>query len=259
MGIKERILDYFLNEIINRSGTKFFDYIEGSTYIDIWGKCFEKTIKSFSLFEKGAAAEFSKIRGILRYCHASFDNNVEIVNVENLAIAIAMEMYSYNKAENVKYAYDLAESVLTNWVNVLKNRKYYRDKFSDKIDSINYKKNVNKIESTEEILKSRNDLYRAYFKSYSSISSSTEIRVYYPRPNENWIRWDKNYSIIINVNPMIGFELGFFKTGFDYRHIDNHEESILQTVYYLNSAKREGANFKSISVGESSGKIIWCH
>lgn len=168
-----------------------------------------------------------------------------------------MEFYSFGKMIEPKYIYDFAEAILTNWYNTLNNSDYFREKYSKRIDLIQYKKNIDKIENTLELLSLRNEVYKAYFSSYNCENSSAIVKVWLPRPNETWIEWDNESSIDIKVNPMIGFELGFFRTGFDYYELSDKSWGHLQVVFYSNSSFREGARFSTIRIGETSGQIIW--
>lgn len=257
--MKEKLLDSIIGLLIRFFGDKILISINKRIFIDIWRTSFESAVTNVSFFRKGVGEELAFHRGILRFYFATFYELNVNVSVENLAIAIAMELYSYDKKIDSIYIYDLAEAVLKNWHKFLSNNNYFNEKYSERIKSIQYKKDACAIEQTLNIINSRDKVYREYFKSYNCDYASTKIRIWLPRPNETWIRWETEHSLEISVNPMIGFELGFFRVGFDYSHITNNEKGNLRLVYYSNSSFREGAEFSTIRIGETSGNVIWVY
>jgi hypothetical protein len=238
-------------------GDKVLNSINKKISTDIWEKAFEGASSNVSFFGKGLGLELATHRCILRYFHATFhDLNVK-VTVENLAIAIAMELYSFGNMIEPKYIYDFSEAILKNWYSSLRGNEYFNNNYSDQINQISYKKDEENMERVMNVLSSKDEVYIEYFNSYRHENSSTAIKVWLPRPNESWIRWEEEHSIDIHVNPMIGFELGFFRTGFDYSEFETEEKSRLQVVFYSGSSYREGAKFKTLRIGEETGDIIW--
>ena len=60
------------------------------------------------------------------------------------------------------------------------------------------------------------------------------IRVYYPRNGESWIEWDKKCCVDVKVNLSRGTEFGFFRTGFSYRGLGEHDYEKNLIVAFVN-------------------------
>lgn len=253
----DKIIDIITNLIILVFGDKILTVINDKIKIDKWKRACEDATKNLGIFSEGLGTELSMHRSILRYYYATFNNSNISITVENLTIALAMEFKSFSVEISKEYIYDLSEAILTNWYNRLNENGYLREKYSNRIESISYKKNLSSYNETLRIIDDTYLLNKAYFESYGSKKASIKLRVWIPRPNETWIAWDSNHCVDINVNPMMGFELGFFRVGFDYYIYENNESGHLRVAFYTSSQCREGAEFKTLTIGETSGNVIW--
>ena len=109
----------------------------------------------------------------------------------------------------------------------------------------------------ENIVNDRERLYREYFMLYNDPFARDVIKVYYPKNGENWISWDKKYSIDIHINLSKGAEYGFCRVGFAYSRIKEQEnESFLIVAYIVDD--REVFRFEHGDMPERDmRKLLW--
>lgn len=255
--LKEKLLDYILDILIRFFGDKILLQINDKIALNLWTNAFESATKNLSIFGNGVGRELSTHRALLRYFYATFNNSNVSVSAENLSIAIAMELIHFDKNLDGKSIYDLSEAILFNWYNSLKKNSYFSSKYEEEIAAIQYEKNNCNYLKTMEILNCKTKIIKAFFQSYSHNNSHTQIRIWIPAPNETWIRWNEEHSLVINVNPMIGFELGFFRVGFDYTYLDEKINKNLVQASYSYTAQRECGEFDELRIGETTEKVIW--
>ena len=252
-----KLLDLFIDILLKLFGEKVIIKINERVARTMWSTAFEKAIKKVDLFNEGEGDALASSRSMLRYYYATFNISDTTISVENFAIALAMELHSYNRMIDARYVYDLSEAILTNWHESLINSDYFKEKYTDRIDNIQYWKSIDDYDDILKVLGSNYEINKHYFNSYNCNNSSTKIRVWLPRPDESWLRWEKEHSIDIGVNPMKGFETGFFQIGFDYSEVTNENIKYLEEAYFSLNAMREGAMLSSMRIGEMTGNIIW--
>ena len=110
-----------------------------------------------------------------------------------------------------------------------------------------------------DIFNDRERMYREFFLLYNDYYAKDVIRVYYPKNGQNWIEWDKEQSIKINVNLSKGLELGFCRCGFSYSKIcDSEHEQMLKAAYLCGD--REILRFKDdVWMLSDDYKVIWVY
>ena len=108
-----------------------------------------------------------------------------------------------------------------------------------------------------KVVNDREKLYRAYFLLYNDPLAKDIIRVYYPKNDESWISWDKNYSVDVKVNLSKGTEYGFCRVGFSYSRIEEQSRETFLKVAYINE-DREIYRFEHEDMlGIDAEKLLW--
>ena len=96
-----------------------------------------------------------------------------------------------------------------------------------------------------------------YFLLYNDTLAKDIIRVYYPKNGEEWISWNKDYSVDIKVNLSKGTEHGFCRIGFSYSRIEEQDCERFLKVAYINE-DREIYRFEHDDMlGIDDKKILW--
>jgi hypothetical protein len=158
---------------------------------------------------------------IKRYFFLCYEN--EWASLEQLIIIIAVCCYNENNIRKLtnKKVISSCEQLRQELLDIISfkdKRKYLR--IINKEHS-NYNK-VNDLLKLKEILKSRTEIFKYYFKSYE-VNNGKEnglIHIYGDSSNET--------NIMINIgNDQLKTELGFYRTGFTYRRVENSEDNLI--------------------------------
>ncbi|MED3621397.1 hypothetical protein P4503_25575, partial [Bacillus thuringiensis] len=88
-----------------------------------------------------------------------------------------------------------------------------------------------------------------------STISNDFIKVWLPN-EEGYVDWTEEFSVDVAVNPFLGFELGFFQTGYDYNYM-GEERGRLTIVTYSPNNDRESAVFTNKKIGIETDEVIW--
>lgn len=170
--------------------------------------------------------------GIKRYFYVCYQR--ERASIEQLIIVIAVCIHDELKinefsrkkfiALSTKLRYDLLNII------ACKDKKKYCRIINNK-EQINYNE-INDLPRLRAILKSEKEIFHNYFKSYE-INDGKEnqlIHIYSDSNNEA--------NIKVNIgNDDLKTELGFYRTGFSYRKIENRDDNLIVSVIqslYLN-------------------------
>lgn len=212
-----KVIDQLSEKTIN----VMFDYLtnsfKGLKKRELWKNAVRKACKATEGIDESFADNIVKLPVIQRYFVWLIGNKKLDDVYYSFIISIAVELCKYN-CEN-EYAVSLGTAILDNWFTT---------------NGIDYSE-LKKIIIGDKIVKIVNDrerLYREYFTLYNDPISKDVIRVYYPKNGENWVGWDKKYSIDIKVNLSKGVEFGFCKIGFSYSRIkENGCEKFLKVAY----------------------------
>lgn len=172
-------------------------------------------------------------------------SNKPLVDVyRSFILTIAVELCEFNVEKT--YAVSLGMAILDNWFEL------------NEIECCELRNSIAGDEIVE-IVNNRERLFKEYFMMYNDPLAKDIIRVYYPMNGENWIRWDKTYSLDIKVNLSKGTEYGFCRTGFSYTRIKSDEsEKILQVAYI--DEDREIFRFEQVDMCSiDKKKILWVY
>ncbi|MBM7853708.1 hypothetical protein JOC37_000073 [Desulfohalotomaculum tongense] len=254
----EIIGEKFLNLSSKIVEEKIIEKINNFHNIKAWCRAFEKAVIYSEEFEPGFGNELATHRTMMRFYYETFDISKEKISFNDFVLSIGMEFLDFQLKIPPEVTISLADAIVNNWYKELQTNKSLKNKL----------KTVNKqlpeiedwdVEELKLILKDHEKMRRAYFKSFEHVNGVKTIRVWYPAPNENWIRWDEKYSIDIKVNPMLGMALGFFRKGYDYSLIETDKTHRLKFAAISSSKERETAQFKTstLCIGEKGGKVFW--
>lgn len=157
-------------------------------------------------------------------------------------LTIAVELCAFNAEK--RFAVSFGMAILDNWFE---------------LNGVGYQDISNQIvgDKIVNIVNDRERLYREYFLLYNDLLAKDTIRVYYPKNGEDWISWDKDYSVDIKVNLSKGTEYGFCRIGFSYSRIDEQDcEKFLKAAYI--DGDREIYRFEHDDMlGIDDKKILW--
>lgn len=252
--IGEKVLDLFIKIF----GDKVIEKINKLYGIDAWCRAFEKAIAYSEEFDSGFGKELATHRTMMRFYYETFDTNKEKISFNDFVLSIGMEFLDFQLKISPDIIIALADAIINNWYKELRTNKFLKNKLEIMSKQLPEIQDWD-VEEIKLILKDHEKMRRAYFKSFEHIKGVKTIRVWYPAPNENWIRWDEKYSIDIKVNPMLGMALGFFRRGYDYSLLETDGTHRLKFAAISSSKERETAQFKTSTfyIGEKGGEVFW--
>jgi hypothetical protein len=208
----------------------------------LWKKAVEKTC----IATEGVKESFTDIIvnsiAIQRYfAWLTSDKSLNGI-YRSFVISIAVELCPYD-AEN-KLAISFGTAILDNWFE---------------LNGIEYSDLKKQLDMSEvaKIICDRENLYREYFMLYDDPMACDIVRVYYPKNGEEWISWEKEYSIDIKLNLSRGAAYGFCKTGFAYSRVRKGEDEKFLAMAYIDE-DRELLRFDGYDIENTDKKtILW--
>lgn len=235
-----------VDKISEKTLNFIFDYMSKSvkTYKkrDLWVRAVKKACEATEGMDDSFADYILKSLAVQRH-YAWLISNKSLDDVyRSFILTIAVELCAFNTEKTHAVSFGMA--ILDNWFE--SNGKDYQN-ISNQIAG----------DEIANIINNREKLYREYFLMYNDSLAKDTIRVYYPKNGENWIRWDKNYSVDIKVNLSKGTEYGFCRIGFSYSRIDELGCEKFLRVAYLNE-DREIYRFEHDHLPNvNDQKILW--
>lgn len=211
---------------------------------DIWQKSIKKACKATEGINDSFSDYIINSLSVQRHFLWLISNRSLDDVYRSFILTIAVELCAFNSEK--RYAVSLGMAILDNWfeLNEIDYRQYRNVIVGDQIS---------------EIIDNREKLYREYFLLYNDPLSKDIIRVYYPKNGEDWIEWNKNCSVDINVNLSKGTEYGFCRLGFSYTRIRESESEKFLKVAYINE-DREIFRFEHDDMlGIDAEKILWVY
>ena len=237
-------------EIVNKISEKAINWmteyilnlVKESKKNNLW----KKSVKKACIATEGIDVSFADyiIRSLAIQRHFIWlISNKSLDNIYySFIVTIAVELCAFNAEK--RYAVSFGMAILDNWFEM------------NGVDCQDVRNQIvgNKIMN---IVNDRERLYREYFLLYDDPIANDTIRVYYPKNGEDWIRWNKDYSIDIKVNLSKGTEYGFCRIGFSYSKIEKRDIVKSLKVAYLNE-DREIYRFEHDNMsGIDDKKILW--
>ena len=236
------IVDKIGEKAINLETEHILKTIEDSKKVDLWRRAVKKACEATEGIDDAFADYIIKSLAVQRHFIWLTSNKSLDDIYRSFILTIAIELCLFN-AEKI-YAIPLGIAILDNWFEM--NGVDYKDK-----------RNQIVIDTIIKIVNDRELLYREYFLMYNDPLAKDTIRVYYPKNDETWVSWNKDYSVDIKVNLSKGTEYGFCRKGFSYsRIIEQDCEKTLKVAYI--DGDREIYRFKNEDVlGVEDKRIIW--
>lgn len=237
-----KVVDRLSEKAISQMGEYIENKLKDYNKKDLWKKAVTKACK----ITEGVDESFADciINSIAVQRHFLWlTGNKSLHNIYySFIITIAVELCAFNAEK--RFAISFGEAILDNWFE---------------LNSVNYVELKSKImgDEIENIVNDRERLYREYFMLYNDPFARDVIKVYYPKNGENWISWDKKYSIDIHINLSKGAEYGFCRVGFAYsRNKEQENERFLIVAYIIDD--REVFRFEHSDMPEGdTRKILW--
>lgn len=173
-----------------------------------------------------------KDSGIKRYFYLCYQR--ERASIEQLIITIAVCIHDEVKINEFsrKKFITLSNKLRYDLLNIIacKDKKKYRRIINNK-EQINYNE-INDLPRLKGILKSEKEIFHNYFKSYEINDGKENQLIHIYSDSSNGV------NIKVNVgNDDLKTELGFYRTGFSYRKIENRDDNLIVSVIqslYLN-------------------------
>lgn len=208
---------------------------------ETWNKAIKKSCLLTNGLDEKDADYFMKAPELQRF-FISLAQNIVLEDLYcNFIITVAFELYSLNK-EVSSVSFGLA--ILDRWFEY---------------NQVDYRTIRNQLcsEEIKEVVSDKERLYRKYFMMYNDPLAQDIVRVYYPKNGENWVSYEKKYSIEIKVNLSKGIEYGFCRTGFSYYQIESQGyDNILQIAYV--DEDKEILKFDEVDISSiDTNKILW--
>lgn len=219
-------------------------------------KAFIKVAVDSNQFSSSAASELAQSRTMRRLYYRILDPLYSFPSQLEFSIAIAiksLKMWTYKIDDSLILHYSIAvyeqflrNLILNNTLNIVLN--------SSGKNLLGYSTNSNDYEQILELINNKTELRKTFFSS-NSTSSNDFVKVFLPN-EDGYVDWTEELSVDVAVNPFLGFELGFFQTGYDYRYISKQTGN-LQKVTYSPNFDRESAVFRNKEIGVVTDNIIW--
>lgn len=257
MIIIDKLVEKIVDKVFESVGSEFTEKINIQKELKAWANSFEKVAEYSDLISLGFGKELSSHRTMMRYFYATYDPTVSMPCIDDFILAIGMEFLDYQLKISPEVIIGYGNAVMKNWVMELYNNKFLRKKTEENDRDIQKMISIKDVNCLKNILSESNNIRVNFFKSFEHSDGFKTIRVWLPRPNENWIRWDKEYSVDIKVNPMIGMDLGFFRIGYDYSLISGEDSDNLKFAALSSSKTKETGEFKTFCIGEKAGEPFW--
>lgn len=188
-----------------------------------WSNMVYKFGLSIGLTDSSSKA-MSKDSAIERYFFLCYDK--EIASLEQLIVLIIVccpdeiKMNRFINKKMISLCVNLREELIS-LVSNNNNRKYLR--ITNKAYP-NYN-TIDNLAKLKEILKSKKELLEYYFKSYEVKNGKDKDLLHITSDKRNEI------NMMINIgNDKLKTELGFFRTGFTYRKVENTENNLIVSV-----------------------------
>lgn len=238
--IVSQVINGVVGKISDDLEDKFEKFTEQRNRSNNWCKVVEDVVTATEGIDKEIGNYVFKQLPIITFRRQLFENTDSDI-ITNFVLTLAIELCKFNKEE---FSIPLGIAVAENCIKMSKNQKDFQ-----KLD-------IHKSE-LKDIIDNREELYKAYFKLFDDINGIQKLRVFYPKNGESWIRWEKDYSVDINVNLSKGLPFGFCREGFDYQKIldnDNNGE-FLKCAYIRN--EKEILRFKDSFSCDKDDIIVW--
>lgn len=240
--MKEKIVDKLGESAINLMEEYILNSIKDYSKKNLWKKIVNNACVVTEGFDEKLADYIAETIAVQRHFLWLASDKPLTDIYHSFIVTIAVELSVFNLETN--YAISFAEAILDNWFEA---------------NGIDYRELKNPIQGDEieKIVHNRERLYREYFMLYDDPYSRDIIRVYYPKNGQNWIEWNKEYSIDIRVNLSKGTEFGFCRPGFSYTRVDSQkDEKFLHLAYIYNDREIFRFEFDSMDqVGKQ--KVLW--
>ena len=237
-----KVIDTLSEKAISLVSEAILNSIKGLKKNDLWKKAVMKACKATEGVDVSFSDYIVESLAIQRH-FVWLTSNKSLDDIyHSFIITIAVELCAFNTEK--KFAVSFGTAILDNWFE---------------LNGIDYIQLKNQIigDRIIKIVNDRERLYREYFLLYDDPCSEDVIRVYYPKNDENWIRWNKEYSIDIRINLSKGAEFGFCRIGFSYSKIKEQKDEKFLKIAYVND-DREIFRFEHDDMlGIDEKKILW--
>lgn len=268
MEVSIKYIPSFVKNIFYRFAT---DKMFNKYAIFRWKQIICEIAKNSNIIDSKFIKNFSDSRTVNRIYYSMYYFNKEIIlNIEDIVLALAMELHDinldriYNMKVNDeiyienKYIVQFAIAIREYWIEELLENEILKRRLFKKTGV-----NVFGLKSEKEydqeklinLISNREKMIRTYYTSYSTLNKyDTVVRVFFPN-EKGVVNHNIDSSIDVNVNSFLGFELGFYRLGYDYMLLDNY--SFVKYVSYSKNKMREASVFQDIEIGQRSNKVIW--
>lgn len=222
--------------------------------LKLWINAFTEIAKQSNQLSIELATELAKSNTMKRFFYKAFDSIQDFPSFEDFTVSIAIEFLDQENKSSIEYIISYSDAVYDKWVeNIINddNSREYLQKIGKSPFEIRGKQK--EYRALASLIENKTDLRKSFFKSYNKLSLESYVKVYLPN-NEGIIDWKDEWSINIMVNPFKGFELGFFRVGYDYKYSTGES---LSRVTYSDNDKLECAMFGSKEIGKVTDNHIW--
>ncbi|MCT4595215.1 MAG: hypothetical protein N4A57_13270 [Anaeromicrobium sp.] len=160
---------------------------------------------------------------VKRYFYKTFEPMEDIVTTRDLSMAVGLELSDRNIRMKPKEVRQLSKTIRNEWIKILISTQIIQDAMSvlDKNLKDHLKDDDHKDE-IEETIGDKIKLREAYFKTYNEETEDDIVRVGY-NPFKRDIDTNR-FKTEIKTNKFSGFEMGFYRKGYEYTLISDEEE-----------------------------------
>jgi hypothetical protein len=245
MGI---IVDKIGDKAVSLMSEYILKLVKESKCNDLWKKAVKKACEATEGIDDSIADDIIESLAIQRFFIRLINDKPLDDLYRSFILTVAVELSEFNAEK--RFAVSLGMAILDNWFELNGNDYQNIKKYPDIKNQIVGDKIV-------KVVNDREKLYRAYFLLYNDPLAKDIIRVYYPKNDESWISWDKNYSVDVKVNLSKGTEYGFCRVGFSYSRIEEQSRETFLKVAYINE-DREIYRFEHEDMlGIDAEKLLW--
>ncbi|PAB58456.1 hypothetical protein [Anaeromicrobium sediminis] len=196
-----------------------------------WHRMFENIHGQSIGLNRKTVQHIGSTSSVKRYFYKTFEPMAGIVTTRDLSMAVGIELSDRDIRVRPHDVRQLSRAIRNEWIKILISTEVIQDAMSvlgkNVRDHLEDDHDKNEIEET---IGDRVKLREAYFKTYHQEEEDDIVRVGY---NYNALTTDvttNKFKADIKTNKFSGFEMGFYRKGYDYTLISDEEERKFHTM-----------------------------
>lgn len=233
-----------------------------------WDACFLESTTDVAPVSSAFVDKLASTPAMQRLYYATFDPMMPMPSARDFAICLAFEaqyhwigLHEFDRLKDWHFRH-MAVNIRKAWLTKIIETPSLRARFKDVRDKHPASFLMNDsgcTDEVDEILRERNALMRAFFRSYTASDATETVSVWLPNKNGHVERGGNDSTLCVDVpiNVHVGVPRGFYRLGFDY----SISGSALDMAFLRECNRLEVGFFqgyhRTTEKLEKNGKGIW--